>query len=70
MVTREINENTGANRNVGSPVTATYTGTGTLTYTLGGTDASSFGIDSSTGQIRTRSGGPTTTMQSQATPSR
>ncbi len=56
MVTREINENTGANRNVGSPVTATYTGTGTLTYTLGGTDASSFGIDSSTGQIRTRSG--------------
>ena len=56
MVTREINENTSANRNVGSPVTATYTGTGTLTYTLGGTDASSFGIDSSTGQIRTRSG--------------
>ena len=56
MVTREINENTGANRNVGSPVTATYTGTGTLTYTLGGTDADSFGIDSSTGQIRTRSG--------------
>ena len=56
MVTREINENTGANRNVGSPVTATYTGTGTLTYTIGGADASSFGIDSSTGQIRTRSG--------------
>ena len=26
-VTREINENTGANRNVGAPVTATYTGT-------------------------------------------
>ena len=56
MVTREINENTSANRNVGSPVTATYTGTGTLTYTLGGIDAASFGIDSSTGQIRTRSG--------------
>ena len=55
-VTREINENSGANQNVGAPVTATYTGTGTLTYTLGGADAASFEIDSSTGQIKTRSG--------------
>ena len=55
-VTREINENTGANRNVGAPVTATYTGTCTLIHRLGGTDADSFGIDSSTGQIKTRSG--------------
>ena len=55
-VTREVNENTGANQNVGSPVTATYTGTCTLTYTLGGTDAASFEIDSSTGQLKTRSG--------------
>ena len=55
-VTREVNENTGANQNVGSPVTAAYTGTCTLTYTLGGADADSFEIDSSTGQIKTRSG--------------
>ena len=55
-VTREINENTDANRNVGAPVTATYTGTCTLIHRLGGTDADSFGIDSSTGQIKTRSG--------------
>ena len=55
-VTREVNENTGANQNVGSPVTATYTGTCTLTYALGGTDAASFEIDSSTGQIKTKSG--------------
>ena len=55
-VTREVNENTGANQNVGSPVTAAYSGTCTLTYTLGGTDAASFEIDSSTGQLKTRSG--------------
>ena len=55
-VTREINENTGANRNVGAPVTATYTGTCTLIHRLGGTDADSFEIDSSTGQIKTREG--------------
>ena len=55
-VTREVNENTGANQNVGSPVTATSSGTCTLTYTLGGTDAASFEIDSSTGQLKTRSG--------------
>ena len=55
-VTREVNENTGANQNVGSPVTAAYSGTCTLTYTLGGADADSFEIDSSTGQLKTRSG--------------
>ena len=55
-VTREVNENTGANQNVGNPVTAAYSGTCTLTYTLGGTDAASFEIDSSTGQLKTRSG--------------
>ena len=54
--TREVNENTGANQNVGSPVTATYTGTCTLTYALGGADDDSFEIDSSTGQIKTKSG--------------
>ena len=55
-VTREVNENTGANQNVGSPVTAAYSRTCTLTYTLGGTDAASFEIDSSTGQIKTKFG--------------
>ena len=55
-VIREVNENTGVNQNVGAPVTAAYTGTCTLTYTLGGTDAASFEIDSSTGQIKTKSG--------------
>ena len=54
--TREVNENTGANQNVGSPVTATYTGICTLTYALGGADDDSFEIDSSTGQIETKSG--------------
>ena len=54
--TREVNENTGVNQNVGSPVTATYAGTCTLTYALGGADDDSFEIDSSTGQIKTRSG--------------
>ena len=54
--TRAVDENSGANQNVGSPVTATYTGTCTLTYTLGGADDDSFEIDSSTGQIKTKSG--------------
>ena len=55
-VTRVIDENTRANQIVGSPVTAVYTGTGMLIYTLGGADAASFEIDSSTGQIRTKTG--------------
>ena len=55
-VTREFDENTGADHNVGGPVTATYTGTCALTHTLVGADAASFEIDSSTGQIKTRAG--------------
>ena len=55
-ITRELNENTGANQDVGSPVTAAYTGTCTLTHTLVGADAASFQIDSATGQIKTRAG--------------
>ena len=55
-LTRELNENTGANQDVGSPVTAAYTGTCTLTHTLVGADAASFQIDSATGQIKTRAG--------------
>ena len=55
--TRSIAENTPANRNIGAPVAATDQDTGTgdrLTYTLSGTDAASFGIVASSGQLRTR----------------
>ena len=50
--TREVPENTEAGGNIGDPVTANDPDTGdTLTYTLGGVDADSFDIGSSTGQI-------------------
>ncbi len=53
--TRSIAENTAANTNIGAAVSATDPDTAdTLTYTLGGTDAASFGIDSTTGQLRTK----------------
>ena len=52
--TRTIPENTPAGRNIGGPVTATDEDEDTLTYTLGGTDAASFGIVSTTGQLQTR----------------
>ena len=51
--TRSVAENTASNTNIGSAVTATDADNDTLTYTLGGTNASSFNINSSTGQIRT-----------------
>ena len=55
--TRSVAENSAAGTNVGAPVTANDTDSGdTLTYTLEGTDAASFDIVSTTGQIRTRSG--------------
>ena len=54
---RSVPENSGAGVDIGTAVTATDSDTGdTLTYTLGGTDASSFTIGSSTGQIQTKSG--------------
>ncbi len=52
--TRSIPENTPAGRNIGSPITATDADGDTLTYSIDGTDASSFGIVSSTGQLKTR----------------
>ena len=56
-VTREIAENSAASANVGAPVTATDPDSGdTLTYSLTGTDADKFGINSSTGQITVGSG--------------
>ena len=51
--TRSIAENTAANTNIGDPVAATDPNDDTLTYSLEGTDAASFGIDGSTGQLRT-----------------
>ena len=51
--TRSIAENTAAGFNIGSVVSATDVDNDVLTYTLGGTDASSFSIVSTTGQIRT-----------------
>ena len=54
---RSLPENSAAGTNVGSAVTATDPDTGdTLTYSLSGTDAASFTIDSATGQISTATG--------------
>ena len=54
-VTREVPENTEAGENIGDPVTAADPDTGdTPAYTLGGTDANFFDIDTSTGQLQTQ----------------
>ena len=52
--TRSIAENTAAGQDIGNPVIATDSDGGTLTYSLEGTDAESFSIVSTTGQLRTR----------------
>ncbi len=49
--TRSIAENSAVGSNVGAPVTATDQDGDTLTYSLTGTDADKFEINSSTGQI-------------------
>ena len=55
--TRAVFENLASGQNVGDAVTATDADTGdTLTYTLEGTDAASFDIVSTSGQIRTKAG--------------
>ena len=51
--TRSIAENTAAGTNIGAPVAATDANGDTLVYSLEGTDAASFDIDSSTGQLQT-----------------
>ena len=54
QATRSVAENTGSGQDVGAPVEASDPDDGdSLTYVLGGNDASVFGIDSSTGQILT-----------------
>ncbi len=57
-LTRSVAENTAANTNVGDPIpAATDADPGdTLTYTMAGTDASSFTFDASARQIKTRQG--------------
>ena len=52
--TREVDENTPAGENVGSPVTATDGDTTTLTYSLVGPDADLFNFNTRSGQIRTK----------------
>ena len=55
--TRSVPENSAAETDVGAAVTATDTDTGdTVTHTLEGTDAGSFDIVSTSGQIRTKTG--------------
>ncbi len=52
--TRSVDENTAAGQNVGAVVTATDADNDTLTYTLAGTDAASFAIVGTSGQIQTK----------------
>ena len=53
---RSVAENTAAGQNVGAVLTATDADSDTLAYTLEGTDAASFGILSTSGQIQTKAG--------------
>ncbi len=51
---RSVAENTAADENIGDPVAATDDDDASLTYSLGGTDAGSFNIVESSGQLLTR----------------
>ena len=53
--TRSVAENTPAGQNIGAPVAAVDPDNeDTLTYSLGGTDAASFDIETSNGQLKTK----------------
>ena len=52
---RSMAENTAAGVNIGTPVTATDADRDTLTYTVGGDDGSAFAVNSTTGQLKTKS---------------
>ena len=54
--TRRLDENTTGVKDVGDPVGATDPENTTLTYSLEGTDADAFAIDTRNGQLRTSSG--------------
>ena len=51
---RTVAENTPAGRNIGPPVAATDANEDDLTYSLGGTDAASFAIVKTSGQLQTK----------------
>ena len=51
--TRTITENTAPDENIGDPVTAIDEDNDVLTYSLGGSDAGSFSIDTGSGQLIT-----------------
>ena len=54
---RNVAENASPGQNIGAPLSATDPDTGdVLTYSLGVTDAGSFDIDASSGQLRTKAG--------------
>ena len=55
-VSRSVAENSAANTNVGAAVTAKANSGYTYTHALSGTDASKFTIESSSGQIKVKSG--------------
>ena len=52
--TRSVAENTAADQPIGEPVAATDADGDALTYSLGGTDAASFDIDTDSGQLKTK----------------
>ena len=52
--TRTVAENTAAGANIGTAIAATDADNDTLTYSLGGTDASAFSIVSTSGQLQRR----------------
>ena len=52
--TRTVAENTAAGVNIGMAIAATDANNDALTYTLGGTDAAAFAIESTTGQLQTK----------------
>ena len=52
--TREVAENTMAGEDIGAPVEATDADNDVLTYALSGTDAASFDIGTTTGQLQTK----------------
>ena len=53
-ISRQVVENTAANTNIGAPVAATDADNHALTYSLAGTDAISFAIVASSGQLQTK----------------
>ena len=54
--TRSLSENTTGTQDIGDPISATDPEGSTVSYSLSGTDANSFTIDTNNGQLRTRTG--------------